>query len=265
LGIIEILGGLYFGAVSHVEEFILDYNRKHPYQRFLIIRMHNVNHCDFSGIHMLESVVHTFRERGGDVFMVRVNPRVRQLMESTGFDTYFGEDHFVAEDEIIRKMFYHVLDPAICIYECPVRVFKECQNLPKRTEYFAVPGKAISIDNNIPTVASPQLWEQLHEENKERPLPFIVDVREPREYRQGHIIEAHSLPLSKLLKGEADLPTDRSLILVCRTGRRSRRAAQALHDMGRDDLQILDGGMRDWQASGLIEAIGPLESQTTID
>ncbi len=90
LGIIEILGSLYFGAVNHVEDFILDYAAQHPEQRYLLIRMHNVNNCDFSGIHMLESVLRTYRDRGGDVFLVRASFRVRQRMEKTGFDINIG-------------------------------------------------------------------------------------------------------------------------------------------------------------------------------
>jgi SulP family sulfate permease len=99
LGIIDIYGDLYFGAVNHVEEFILDYGRKHPDQRFLLIRMNKVNHIDFSGIHMLESIVRSFRDRGGDVYLVRVNYRVRDVMKTTNFDAHLGLDHFVTDDE----------------------------------------------------------------------------------------------------------------------------------------------------------------------
>ena len=94
VAIIEILGGLYFGAVSHVEEFIADYTLKNPAHRFLLLRMHNVNHCDFSGIHMLENIVQGYRARGGDVFLVRVNPRVRHLMQTTEFEDYLGSANF---------------------------------------------------------------------------------------------------------------------------------------------------------------------------
>lgn len=80
LGVIDILGSLYFGAVSHVEEEVRRHREKHPEQRFLLIRMHNVNHCDFSGIHLLEGIVRLYREQGGDVFMVRVGRKVDELM-----------------------------------------------------------------------------------------------------------------------------------------------------------------------------------------
>jgi SulP family sulfate permease len=131
LAVIDILGDLYFGAVNHVEETILEHLERNPEQRFLLIRMHNVNHCDFSGIHMLENVVKLYRDRKGDVFMVRVGYQVYGLMESTNFIEYLGEDNFLSEEEAIGHMFHRVLDPAVCIYECPHRALKECQNLPK--------------------------------------------------------------------------------------------------------------------------------------
>ena len=53
LGIIKISGDLYFGAVNHIEETLLNYLTDNPRQRFLLIRMHGVNNCDMDGIFML--------------------------------------------------------------------------------------------------------------------------------------------------------------------------------------------------------------------
>ncbi|MCP5100788.1 MAG: sulfate permease [Chloroflexi bacterium] len=254
LGIIEILGDLYFGAVHHVEEFILDHLSQKPEQRYLVIRMHNVNHCDFSGIHMLENIVRIFRERGGDIFLVRVNPRVYELMESTNFDSLIGTDHLLDEDEVIDQTFHHVLDPAICIYECPVRVFKECQNLPKRNYVAGIPRLSEVPKGSVMTVSASVLWEQIHDaENDVK--PFVVDVREPREFKQNHIIEANLIPLSKILAVDVKLPNDQPIVLVCRSGRRSRRAAYALQGIGCMNVSILEGGMVEWEATGLLEAV----------
>ena len=74
----------------------------------------------------------TCRDRGGDVFITGVQEPVLELMESTGFCHYLGADRIGSEVTAIDHLFHKVLDPAICIYECPVRVFKECQNLPKQ-------------------------------------------------------------------------------------------------------------------------------------
>ena len=253
LGVIEILGDLYFGAVQHVEEFILDYAAKHPEQRYLLLRMHNVNHCDFSGIHFLETVVKTYRDKGGDVFLVRMNPRVREIAKSAHFDEFIGEDHYLDEDEMIGHLFYHVLDPAVCIYECPFRVFKECQNLPKQVDVVGIPHFQDIPTDSVITMPSQKLWELIHHPNGH--TPYVIDVREPREFRRAHIVEAQSIPLSRILAEDVKLPNDRQIVLVCRTGRRSRRAASALQGIGCMNVAILEGGMLAWEALYLLEAI----------
>jgi SulP family sulfate permease len=260
LTIVEIMGDLYFGAVHHVEDAILDMAKENPGQIYLLIRMHHVNQIDFSGIHMLESVIHNYRERGGDVFFVRVNPRVRHLMETTGCADYIGPDNFLDEDTAISHIFYHVLDPAICIYECPVRAFKECQNLPKRLDLIDVPEDGAWAEIDVALVSPAELWQTLHSNGA--PPTTVVDVREPREYRQSHIAEAISLPLSDILKHDYRLPQGQRLVLVCQSGRRSRRAAYALQQDGYTDLAILDGGMTAWTAAGLLEATDIWAAQT---
>lgn len=265
LGIIEILGDLYFGAVNYIEEYILDHKDKHPEQRYLLIRMHNVNNCDFSGIHMLESVVRAYRDSGGDVFLVRPQYHVKKIFERTEFvQELLGEDHVLDKDDAIQHVFNHVLDPAICIYECPVRVFKECSNLPKRIDLMGIPHDHEVVEENLETVEPRTLWQQLQTSSLINQhavsgfgmaAPVVVDVREPREFKQGHIAQAQSIPLSTILADHISLPTDRPIVLVCRSGRRSRRAATALQNTGCKNILVMTGGMLAWESEGLLEAI----------
>jgi SulP family sulfate permease len=254
LGVVDILGDLYFGAVNHVEDTIRGYVDQNPDQRFLLVRMHNVNQCDYSGIHMLESVLKSFREKGGDMYLVHVSYQVDKLMTSTGFCDTIGTDNYLPEDEAVSHIFYKVLDPAVCIYECPHRVFAECQNLPK--QLYSEDGPVTEVDyttQSVGEVKAETLWEEMHDGDKR---PVVIDVREPREYHHGHIPDAKLVPLPTILSGdyEPELKDDQRLILVCRSGRRSRRAALQLMD-GRDNVDILQGGMLAWEAAGLLEAI----------
>ncbi|MCP4363368.1 MAG: STAS domain-containing protein [Chloroflexi bacterium] len=265
LGVIEILGDLYFGAVHYVEEYLLDHAGKNPEQRYLLIRMHNVNNCDFSGIHMLESVIKTYRDRGGDVFLVRPQYHVKQIFATTNFvEETLGEDNVLDKDSAIPKLFHHVLDPAVCIYECPVRVFKECTNLPKRINVAGIPQHHEIAAETLANVPPRTLWQQLQTsdiinqhavEGFEMASPIVIDVREPREYKQGHIAQAQSIPLATVLTNGDQFPLDKQIILVCRSGRRSRRAAAALEDAGCVNVVVLEGGMQAWEAEGLLEAI----------
>ncbi|MFE1925263.1 rhodanese-like domain-containing protein [Streptomyces asoensis] len=80
----------------------------------------------------------------------------------------------------------------------------------------------------------------------------LLDVREPHEWQAGHAPRAVHLPLSALAAG-AGLPASaqaRPLVVICRSGNRSRQAAELLLARGADAVDVV-GGMRDWSAAGL--------------
>lgn len=250
LALLDISGDLYFGAVSHVEKAISKHLAHHPTQRFLLLRMHSVNHCDFSGIHSLENILHMVYDRGGDMFMVRVRQPVLDLMKSTGFWNSLGPEHFLDEDMAISHLFYRVLDPAVCIYECEARAFKECQNLPKQIYPVELPTYTDIPTGTVSEVSPKELWNQLRTDNP----PLVIDIRERREFERGHIPQAVHTPLPKLIENTADLDPHQVTILVCRGGRRSTRALCFLKNQGFENLAILEGGMLAWEAANLLEA-----------
>jgi len=251
VGVIDILGDLYFGAVSHVEHAIGQLMAAHPDQRFLILRMRSVNQCDFSGIHALESIVRAYRERGGDAFLVRVNAPVLALMKTTNFYSYLGPDHFLSEDEAVTHVFYKILDPAVCIYECEIRAFRECQNLPRHSYALDVPLHTEIPLGEIRYVSPQTLWEQTHSNNP----PFIIDVREPREFNRGHIPQAKLIPLPTLVSKTMNLVSGRQIVCVCRSGRRGARAAYMLQQNGSKKVVFLQGGLLAWEAAGFLVAV----------
>ena len=79
---------------------------------------------------------------------------------------------------------------------------------------------------------------------------ILLDVREPHEWQAGHVQGARHIPLGQLGQRQRELPGGRPVIVVCRTGGRSARAASLLAGQGRD-VSNLRGGMRGWAASGL--------------
>jgi SulP family sulfate permease len=253
LAILDILGDLYFGAVSHVERAINRHLAANPGQRTLLLRMYNVQQCDFSGIHALEGIVRGVRQWGGDVFIVRVREPVLEIMQDTGFWDYLGWDHFLEEDKAVSHLFYKVLDPAICIYECDVRAFKECQNLPKKAYPPEIPLHTEIPAGSVTQVAPRELWQELHGESP----PLVVDVRERREYERCHIPEALLVSLPNVLCEAPDLPQGRPIVFVCRGGRRSTRAAYAVQNQGFEEVAVLEGGMAAWEAANLLAAVDP--------
>ena len=76
---------------------------------------------------------------------------------------------------------------------------------------------------------------------------IILDVRSRQEYEEGHIPGAMLIPDSEIKdRAEAELPDKAQLILVyCRSGRRSKLAAQALVELGYTNIMEF-GGIIDW-------------------
>lgn len=77
------------------------------------------------------------------------------------------------------------------------------------------------------------------------PRPRIIDVREPDEFvgELGHLPGAELVPLATLPERARAWPKDEPLLLVCRSGGRSARAAETLGEMGFERLFSLEGGM----------------------
>ncbi|TVP87887.1 MAG: sulfurtransferase [Thioalkalivibrio sp.] len=93
--------------------------------------------------------------------------------------------------------------------------------------------------------------QELARELAEDPAPVVLDVRSPQEFtgELGHLEGALNLPLDQLADRLHELPTDRPLVLVCHTDRRSRAAAKLLHARGFHDLRIVRRGMTAWRAA----------------
>lgn len=81
----------------------------------------------------------------------------------------------------------------------------------------------------------------------------VVDVCEPQEFSAGHIVRALNVPLSALNTRTAELEKyrDRPLILSCRSGNRSLKAAFALRRAGFQKVYSLAGGLIAWQSANL--------------
>jgi rhodanese-related sulfurtransferase len=79
---------------------------------------------------------------------------------------------------------------------------------------------------------------------------LALDVREPEEWAAGHMNGSVWIPLGELQARAGELPRDRPLVVVCRSGSRSRYAADALVAAGWD-ASNLSGGLHAWTAAGM--------------
>jgi rhodanese-related sulfurtransferase len=78
---------------------------------------------------------------------------------------------------------------------------------------------------------------------------FLLDVREPDEWDAGHVPGAQHIPLGQLSARSAEIPRAAEVYVICRSGARSARAAQALTGAGWQALNV-DDGMHGWHAAG---------------
>lgn len=77
---------------------------------------------------------------------------------------------------------------------------------------------------------------------------FLLDVRSPGEFAEGHLAGAVNVPVNELEATMASLPADRSreIVVYCRTGMRSARARKLLLTAGFSKVEDL-GGMSNWK------------------
>jgi rhodanese-related sulfurtransferase len=80
---------------------------------------------------------------------------------------------------------------------------------------------------------------------------LVLDVRSAEEYAQdGHIARATLIPLPELERRVRELPTDRTIVCICRSGNRSAAACDLLARQGFTRLRNVQGGMIAWAQVG---------------
>ena len=77
---------------------------------------------------------------------------------------------------------------------------------------------------------------------------IVIDVREPEEYKSGHVKGAVNIPPADLLTLAEEklpgIPKDAAIIVYCRTGSRSQVAKQIMEQLGYTN--IVNGINKDW-------------------
>jgi NADPH-dependent 2,4-dienoyl-CoA reductase/sulfur reductase-like enzyme/rhodanese-related sulfurtransferase len=81
-------------------------------------------------------------------------------------------------------------------------------------------------------------WEEL-----EKNRVFLLDVRDPSEFKEGHVEGAVNIPLNDLRQRMKEVPKDREVCSYCFVGQRSYYAARALSQYGYD-IKSVSGGYK---------------------
>jgi len=78
----------------------------------------------------------------------------------------------------------------------------------------------------------------------------LLDVRQPAEYRGGHVAGSRLIPLGELSAKIAAIDRSAPVYVLCRSGARAASAVAVLARQG-FDARVIDGGILAWAAAGL--------------
>ncbi|TAL09607.1 MAG: rhodanese-like domain-containing protein [Chloroflexota bacterium] len=114
--------------------------------------------------------------------------------------------------------------------------------------------------NRIPTLSVTEAHQALGPatDTTDVDRPLLVDVREPGEIEEVRAEGVVVMPLSTFMARHDELPRDRPLLMICRTGARSGQATGFLLAKGWTDVSNVAGGTLAWLQAGLPVRRGPL-------
>jgi len=79
-------------------------------------------------------------------------------------------------------------------------------------------------------------------------IPYMIDVREDDEVAYGMIEGAVHIPMGQIPARLDEIPRDREVVFICRSGNRSGRVCDYLSQLGFDRTVNLEGGMLAWES-----------------
>jgi rhodanese-related sulfurtransferase len=85
---------------------------------------------------------------------------------------------------------------------------------------------------------------------------FVLDVRTQEEWNEYHVPNTTLIPLDQLPSRLGEVPRDRQVVVVCRSGNRSQQGRDILLSAGFEQVTSMSGGLNEWRASGY-----PIEPQ----
>lgn len=103
-----------------------------------------------------------------------------------------------------------------------------------------------TAENEIKQVTVQETSEAVKKENVQ-----FIDVRTPEEFAGGRAAKVVNYPLDKIETELAKLDKNKPVYVICQTGRRSQKAAEALQKSGFKEIYNVKGGTSEWISAGL--------------
>ncbi|HKI54976.1 MAG TPA: rhodanese-like domain-containing protein [Anaerolineales bacterium] len=79
---------------------------------------------------------------------------------------------------------------------------------------------------------------------------FVLDVRTDEEWNEFHVPNTTLIPLDQLSARVNEIPRDRDILVVCRSGNRSQQGRDILLEAGFENVTSMTGGLNEWRSLG---------------
>ncbi len=104
--------------------------------------------------------------------------------------------------------------------------------------------------NDNPSAALPAEISVSEAYNKYQNGAYVLDVRTQEEWNDFHAPNTTLIPLDQLPSRLDEIPRDREIVVVCRSGNRSQQGRDILLNTGFQQVTSMQGGLNEWRASG---------------
>ena len=126
MSMVRINGSIFFGAVDHVQNQLMQIDEINPLQKTVLIVAGGMNFVDAAGAEMLSQEARRRRKLGGGLYFYRCRDKVYQFLKKSHKLDDIGVDAFFPARANWVKPIYSTLNTEVCS-QCPYRIFPECQ------------------------------------------------------------------------------------------------------------------------------------------
>ncbi len=123
--IVRINGSIFFGAVDHIQNSLLQIDEANPDQKTVMIVASGINFIDVAGAEMLAQEARRRRKLGGGLYFYRCKDSIKKFLRKSDKLDDIGEGGFFPAMSNWIHPIYDTLNPEIC-RSCKYRIFNEC-------------------------------------------------------------------------------------------------------------------------------------------
>lgn len=126
LKIVRVEGSIFFGAVSHVQQFIQQIDEINPQQKSVLLLAKGINFIDVAGAEFLAQEAKRRKKMGGALYLYGVRDAVCHMLQKGGYLDDIGQENIFHSKTEALQAIYGRLDTEVC-RGCKNQVFRECR------------------------------------------------------------------------------------------------------------------------------------------